>query len=98
MITRPTPAVRRAQARLLEIAEEIRRADHRLSEVVDSLDPESAEALHEELVSVAQCVRTDLLSDAIDTLLSLGYRTETEATRRRLELFDALDRLSLQAH
>ena len=66
MTKRPTPVVRRAQTLLIEIAEDLRRADDRLSEVVESLNPESAEALHEELVSVAQCVRTDLLNDAID--------------------------------
>lgn len=91
-------ATRRAQCVLLEIAEDLRRADRRLAEVVDALDPESAEALHEELVSVAQCVRTDLLSDAIETLFSLGYRSEDEAMLRRLELFDALDRLSVHTH
>ncbi len=97
-LTRPTAAVRRAQSVILEIAEDLRRADRRLAEVVESLDPESAEALHEELVSVAQCVRTDLLSDAIETLYALSCRTEDEALRRRLELFDALDRLSVRAH
>ena len=98
MSCRPTLAVRRAQSQLIEIAEEIRRADQRLSQVVESLDPESSEALHEELVSVAECVRTDLLSDAIETLMSLGYRSEEEALKRRLELFDALDRLCTHAH
>lgn len=95
---RPNQTTRRAQSALLEIAEDLRRADLRLQQVVDALDPESAEALHEELVTIAQCVRTDLLSDAIDTLCSLGYRTEDEAMRRRLELFDALDRLCVHAH
>ena len=98
IVHRPTAAVRRAQSVLLEIAEDLRRADRRLSDVVESLDPESAEALHEELVSVAQCVRADLLSDAIETLYALGHRTEDEALRRRLELFDVLDRLSIRAH
>ena len=98
MILRPTLAVRRAQSQLIEIAEDLRRADLRLAEVVESLDPESAEALHEELVSVTECVRTDLLSDAIETLVGLGYRSEEEALKRRLELFDALDRLSVHAH
>ena len=95
---RPNQATRRAQSVLLEIAEDLRRADQRLQDVVDALDPDSAEALHEELVSIAQCVRTDLLADAIDTLYSLGYRTEDEAMRRRMELFDALDRLCVHAH
>ena len=98
MTSRPSPAVQRAQTLLLEIADDLRRADLRLSEVVEALDPESEEALHEELVSVAECVRTDLLSDAIETLSSLGYRTEDEAVRRRIELFDALDRLCVRAH
>lgn len=95
---RPTAAVQRAQSVLLEIAEDLRRADRRLAAVVESLDPDSAEALHEEVVSVAQCVRADLLSDAIETLHALGHRSEDEALRRRLELFDVLDRLSIRAH
>ena len=75
--------LRHAQSTLLQIADELRRLDGRLAAVVDSIEPGRGNQLSDELRGGAQCIRTDLLSDAIDTLCALGGATEESAVRRR---------------
>ena len=85
---------RRAQSALLETADELRQIDRRLADLAGAIVPQPGRVLPEELRGGAQCVRTDLLRDAIETLNALGHATEREVTRRRLEVDAAVERIA----
>jgi hypothetical protein len=83
-----------AQQQLVALAEDLRRFDERLSVLAAgvALDPQAI--LSTDLRVGVQCVRTDLLSDAIETLASLAELTEEAAVQRRLEVADVVERLA----
>ncbi len=90
----PVISARRAQRALLQTADELRRIDRRLAEVASAIASQPGRALPGELRSGAQCVRTDLLRDAIDTLSALGHASEQDVARRHLEVDDAAGRVA----
>ncbi|MCP3961765.1 MAG: hypothetical protein GY719_28315 [bacterium] len=87
-------SARRAQRALLQTADELRRIDRRLAEVAGAIAPQPGRALPGELRGGAQCVRTDLLRDAIDTLSTLGRANEQDVARRRFEIDAAAGRVA----
>lgn len=80
---------RRAQRTLLRTAAELRAIDDRLAALAESITPSLGRLLPSELRGGAQCVRDDLLQDAIGTLEALGHATEDSVRQRRRELDDA---------
>ncbi len=78
-------AYRVHQQTLLEILSELRDLDRRLGVWAEGLEPSPYELLPGELRGGAQCVRTDLLDDAIATLDQLAQLTEDDAIRLRLQ-------------
>lgn len=81
-----TLSVSAAQRALLEVADEIRQLDARLATVACSIEPRLGSSLPGELRDGAQCVREDLLHDAIESLKALGRATESRVLSRRLEI------------
>ncbi|MEM7583353.1 MAG: hypothetical protein AAF560_08240 [Acidobacteriota bacterium] len=77
------------QLSLLQAVNELRAIDRRLAELADSIAPGLGHRLPDELESGTQCVRSDLLSDAIETLEALGQATEESVIRRRRSIDDA---------
>ncbi len=85
-MTRDSLSQRRAQQMFLRTADELQAIDDRLDALADSITPSLGRALPNELKSGAQCVRSDLLQDAIETLKALGHATEDSARRRHGEI------------
>ena len=84
-----------AQQQLAAVVEELRRLDERLSTLAAHLaSADSDEILPAELRADVEVVRQDLLSDAIETLADLAALTEDAAVERRVEVADAVERLS----
>ena len=86
--------VHAAQHALLRIAAQLEKIDSHLALIAESLEPRFDRSLSGELRLGAQCVRDDLLSDAIDTLGSLGRATEASVESRRREVDVATDRIA----
>ncbi len=80
-----------AQSSLLQTARELRAIDRRLAELAESIPQRLGHRLPDELRDGAQCVRTDLLSDAIDTLEALGNASEESLSQRRHEIATSAD-------
>ncbi len=79
-------SIRRAQKALLETADELQELDSRLAAVANSIVPQAGKRLPNDLRGGAQCVRNDLLRDAIATLRALGGASEQDVVRRGLEV------------
>ncbi len=79
-------SVRRAQKALLQTASELQELDGRLAALAKSIVPQAGKLLPKELRGGAQCVRSDLLHDAIETLKALGAASEEDVVRRRHEV------------
>ncbi len=79
-------SVRRAQKAFLQTASELQEIEGRLAVLAQSIGPRSGKLLPKELSVGAQCVRNDLLHDAIETLRALGGASEEDVTRRRHEV------------
>ena len=77
------PSVSGIQHQLAEITADLRRIDHRLETLVQDL-PELDEDFHilKELRAAADCVRGDLLQDAIETLDNAATLSPIELRRR----------------
>lgn len=86
--------VRAAQQALLRTASELQALDGRLAVLADSIETAGGRALPGELRGVTQCVRTDLLRDAIHTLEALGRATEQSVVEHRLEVDAAARRIA----
>ena len=86
--------VRTLQQRLLQLAGELETLDQRLAELVEGEQPRADHELWVELINGTHAVRTDLLADAIETLMALGHRNRDGVLRRRRELARALERLA----
>jgi hypothetical protein len=89
-----------AQQQLAALAEDLRRADQRLSVLAAgiAIDADNPDAiLPAELRAGVEVVRQDLLSDAIETLAGLATLTEDAALKRQGEIADALAWLSAAA-
>ncbi len=87
------PAIAESQKTLLAIATELRDLDQRLGVLTTLICPQPGRLLPDELRGVVQCVRTDLLKDAIETLEALGRKTEEDALRETIAIADTLQRL-----
>ena len=79
-------SVRRAQEAFLKTASELQEIEGRLATLAQSIVPQAGKLLPKELRGGAQCVRNDLLQDAIETLKALGGASEEDVMRRRHEL------------
>lgn len=80
-----------AQKALLEAADELRRIDAHLAAVAGSIETRLGRSLPGELRDGTECVRIDLLHDAIETLKALGRATESRVVSRRLEVDGAAE-------
>ena len=87
---------RLAQRTLLELSTDIDRVDQALRLVVDSLDGAPG-ALPQEVASVADAVRRDLLADASETLRLLAGANDATARARQLAALGAQQRLAAGA-
>ena len=78
-----TPSVSGLQHQLAEITADLRRIDQRLDTLAQNL-PEPDEDFHilKELRAAADCVRGDLLQDAIETLDNAATLSPIELWRR----------------
>ena len=90
----PSISVHRFQESLLQTASELTELDGRLAALADAIEPRLGRVLPGELRGGAQCVRTDLLRDAIETLRTLGHATEQSVLEKRLELGAAVERIA----
>ena len=79
-------SLRRAQKAFLRTAAELQAIDDRLAAVADAIIPRLGKVLPSELKGGAQCVRSDLLQDAIETLRALGHATEDSVRQKRSEV------------
>ncbi len=79
-------SVRRAQKAFLKTASELQEIEGRLAILAKSIVPQAGKLLPRELRGGAQCVRNDLLHDAIETLRALGGASEEDVMRRRHEV------------
>ena len=79
-------SIRRAQKAFLQTATELQELDSRLAALAKSIVPQAGKQLPKELRGGAQCVRYDLLHDAIETLRVLGGASEEDVMRRRHEI------------
>lgn len=79
-------SIRRAQKAFLQTASELQDIEDRLATLAKSIAPQAGKYLPKELRGGAQCVRNDLLHDAIETLRTLGAASEEEVMRRRHEV------------
>ncbi len=76
----------RAQEALTEIVDELRQLDERLRTLVEAIGPKGEEILGADLRAGVECIRADLLSDAISTLSALAALTEDAALERRFDV------------
>lgn len=79
-------SIRRAQRAFLDTASELQDLDGRLAVLAESIEAQAGKLLPGELRGAAECVRSDLLRDAIDTLRALGGAREEDVIRRRHEV------------
>ncbi len=79
-------SIRRAQKAFLETASELQDIEGRLATLAKSIVPQNGKLLPRELSGGAQCVRNDLLHDAIETLRALAGASEEDVMRRRHEV------------
>ncbi len=86
-----------AQQQLAALVEELRSLDERLSTIAAGIAADPDEILPAELQAGVECVREDLLSDAIATLAGLAALTEDAALERQVEVADAVERLAADA-
>jgi|GEM_PF-5195249 len=76
-------AYRDHQQALRGIVTDLRDLDPRLGQWAEGVEPYPDEILPGQLRAGADCVRVDLLTDAIETLSVLAGLTEADAIRRR---------------
>lgn len=84
-----------AQEALVGIVADLRQLDGRLHALIEKITPESDKLLPAELRAGAECIRTDLLSDAISTLSALAVLTEADALQRRVEVATAVEQIAV---
>ena len=82
-----------AQERIRRIVEQLVALDDRLSVIGRRVRADRDAVLPAELRAGVDCVRRDLLSDAIGTLTMLGSLTEISAFERRVEAVAAVERM-----
>ncbi len=87
-------SIRRAQRALLDAASELQDLDGRLAVLANRIVPRAGELLAAELRGGAQCVRNDLLHDAIETLRALGEASEEDVARRRRQVEMAAEQVA----
>ena len=83
-----------AQEALTEIVNELQQLDERLCTLTELIDPEAEAILAADLRTGVECVRADVLSDAISTLSKLAVLTEDAALERRVEVAAAVEQVS----
>ncbi len=79
-------SIRRAQKAFLQTASELQTIESRLADLAKAIVPQAGKLLPKELRGGAQCVRNDLLHDAIETLRVLGGASEEDLMKRRHEV------------
>ena len=81
--TPPGPSVSGLQNRLAEVVAELQRIDRALETMVQDL-PEPDDEFHilKELRAATDCVRRDLLADAVETLEGVSASSPIELWRR----------------
>ena len=84
----------RAQQALREVANELHELDGRLAALTRSIVPRAGRLLPAALQGGAECVRSDLLRDAIETLEALAGASEDDIARRRLEIDAAAEQVA----
>jgi len=84
----------KAQKNLVAIIAELLILDERLGTVAKTIAWEPEEVLPAELQAGVECVRADLITDAISTLSALSVLTEADALRRRVEIADAVEHVA----
>ncbi len=87
-------SISEVQTSLLQTARELRAIDHRLAELAESIQPRLDQRLPDELHGGTQCVRHDLLSDAIETLETLGHASEESLSQRSFCIEDAAQQIA----
>ena len=83
-----------AQETLASIVDELRQLDERLRRLAETIASEAEEILAADLRAGVECVRADLLSDAISTLSALATVTEDAALRRRVDIVDTVKQIA----
>ena len=77
------PSVSRTQVRLFAVAVELKLIDRELRDIVEGFpEPDGDFHIFKELRAAADCVRTDLLADAIETLDSVAQGSPISLWRR----------------
>jgi len=81
---------------LKTITGKLRKVDRQLEKLTELIPVDNDDALSKELRGGIKVVQTDLLADAIETLMELAQLDEKSATRRYLEAADRLERAGHQ--
>ncbi len=84
----------RAQQALAEIVDELQQLDERLRTLTDAIASEAEEILAADLRAGVECVRADLLNDAISTLSALAALTGDAALERRVNVAAAVEQIA----
>lgn len=92
--TAPAVAVPGSQTELLQIADELQGLSDCLRRIADTIVTHPGSALATVIRGVAECVCSDLLQDAIETLRAAGRLTEGHARREQNHLAEVATRLT----
>ncbi|MEM7356886.1 MAG: hypothetical protein AAF657_39095 [Acidobacteriota bacterium] len=79
-------SVAAAQRALRQTADELRTIDARLAAIAGAIETRLGSSLPGELRDGTECVRTDLLHDAIESLKALANASESRVVSRRLRI------------
>jgi hypothetical protein len=87
-------SIRRAQKALRQAASELQELDGRLAALARSIVPQAGRLLPAALRGGAECVSSELLRDAIETLEALAGASEDDVARRRFEIDAAAEQVA----
>ncbi len=93
-MTDSSTSIRRAQRALRQAASELQELDGRLATLARSIVPSSGRLLPAALREGAECVSSDLLRDAIETLETLAGASEGDVARRSFEIDAAAEQVA----
>ncbi len=83
-----------AQERIRQIVDHLAALDSQLATVHSGIQPDPVNVLAGELRAGVECVRADLLGDAVATLTALTGLTEADARDRRVEAVSVVERIA----